>query len=314
MQNTFINQLGHYSDQFLSNNFALSAVSFSFMISILKYYPLKIYAIVANNFFIYKSYVLSLFKLGRTRSILYSEKEWWDQLLQRGPFARHFNVSFSSFGSSSFSDYDMVVPLTIPDLEICMERRTEMTQSRIPVPCQESFNICNDKRLFNDFMLSHNFADYVPGELVAEQFPFMLKKIMDEGGENTFVIENMRDLEQYREQYDSLDYFTQNIITGKREFATHIVMKNGKIVNALNIVYIFKKDCYVKGKDNYICRVVCLNKHLGLFENILSEMLYEGLCCINYKEQNGQPKILEINPRFGGSLCEFFYPFIRKVA
>ncbi len=314
MQNTLLYQLGHYTERILSNNFVLSAFSVSIMISILKYYPLKIYAIAANNFYIYKSYFISLFKARKKRSILYSEKEWWDKLLQRGPFAKHFNVSFSEFRNSSFNDFDLVVPLTIPDLEICMERRTEISQNKIPFPCQESFMICHDKRLFNDFMLSHNFSDYVPGELVAEQFPFMLKKITDEGGENTFIIKNMRDMEIYKEQFDSLDYFTQNIIPGKKEYATHVIVKNGKIVNALTIVYIFKKDCYVKGKDNYICRVVCENKHLDIFENILSEMQYEGLCCVNYKEQNGIPKIFEINPRFGGSLCEFFYPFIRKVA
>ena len=40
-------------------------------------------------------------------------------------------------------------------------------------------------------------------ELMAEQFPFMLKKITDEGGENTFVIKNVHDMEMYQEQYDS---------------------------------------------------------------------------------------------------------------
>jgi hypothetical protein len=314
MQNTFINQISIFSEHILSNFLTFSAFSFSFMISILKYYPLKIYAIIANKFYIYKSYVLSLIKADDTKSILYSEKEWWDVLLQKGPFARNFDVSFSSFGNRVFSDFDMVVPLTISDLEICMDRRSEMPNNRIPIPCQESFNICNDKRLFNDFMLSHNLSDYVPGELMAEQFPFMLKKITDEGGANTFIIENTRDLDVYKEQYDSLEFFTQNIIPGKKEYALHVVMKEGKIVNALNIVYRFKKDCYVKGKDHYIYRAVCSNKHLDIFEQILREMKYEGLCCINYKDQNGLPKIFEINPRFGGSLCEFFYPFMRKVA
>jgi len=277
------------------------------------YYPIKVYARMINKLFVYQSFLKSFFNSSSARSILYSDKEWWDRLLKKGPFAGRYHLSFSSFKTSNLSDYDMVVPLTIPDLEISMARRDEL-KSSIPIPSRESFNICNDKRLFNDFMLSHNFSDLIPGELMAEQFPFMLKKITDEGGENTFVIKNVHDMEMYQEQYDSLDYFTQNIVTGKREYATHILIKDGKIVNALTIVYLFRKDCYVKGKDNYACRFVTLNKHLSIFEKILGEMQFEGLCCVNYKEQNGIPKILEINPRFGGSLCEFFYPFIRNIA
>lgn len=276
------------------------------------YYPVKIYARLINKVFIYQSYFRSYIKPSKRKSILYSEKEWWDQLLKKGPFAGRYQMYFSSFEKRNLGHYDLVVPLTISDLEISMERRHELNSS-IPVPTKDSFMICNDKRLFNDFMLSHNFSDYIPGELMAEQFPFMLKKIMDEGGENTFVVKNLRDMALYKVQFDSLDFFTQNIITGKREYATHILVKDGKIVNALTIVYLFRKDCYVKGKDKYACRFVTFNKHLQIFEKILAEMKYEGLCCVNYKEQKGVPKILEINPRFGGSLCEFFYPFIRKL-
>jgi carbamoylphosphate synthase large subunit len=285
-----------------------------FFISTLKQYLLKIYALFVNKLFIYKSYLFDLISPSSIKNILYSEKEWWDQLLQKGPLASRFNMTFSKLENCNFYNYDVVVPLTISDLEICIDRKKQMANSVIPVPSHESFAICNDKRLFNDFMLSHNFSDYVPGELMVEQFPFMLKKIMDEGGENTFVVKNMHDMEKYKEQYDSLDYFTQNIIPGKKEYATHILIKDGKIVNALTIVYLFKTNSYVKGKDHYICRMVTRNKHLDLFENILESMQYNGLCCVNYKEQNGVPKIFEINPRFGGSLCEFFYPFIRKIA
>jgi hypothetical protein len=285
-----------------------------FFISPIKQYLLKIYALLVNKVFIYKSYLLQLISPTNIKTILYSEKEWWDHLIQKGPLASRYNATFSKFENCNFYNYDIIVPLTIPDLEICIDRREQMVNSMIPVPSQESYTICNDKRLFNDFMLSNNYSEYVPGELMVEQFPFMLKKIMDECGENTFIIENIRDLEMRKEQYESLDYFTQNIIPGKKEYATHILIKDGKIVNALTIVYIFKTNCYVKGKDHYICRMVAHNRHLDLFENILHSMQYNGLCCVNYKEQNGVPKIFEINPRFGGSLCEFFYPFIRKIA
>ncbi|MGH8049795.1 MAG: hypothetical protein ACREPB_03945, partial [Arenimonas sp.] len=36
-------------------------------------------------------------------------------------------------------------------------------------------------------------------------------------------------------------------------------------------------------------------------------------CCFNYKVRDGQAMILEINPRFGGSLCQYFISFIRHL-
>ncbi len=38
-----------------------------------------------------------------------------------------------------------------------------------------------------------------------------------------------------------------------------------------------------------------------------------GLCCFNYKVIDDNPYLLEINPRFGGSLSSFFFSFIRQL-
>ena len=47
------------------------------------------------------------------------------------------------------------------------------------------------------------------------------------------------------------------------------------------------------------------DKFLNDFENILSLMNYQGICCFNYKILDGKPKIFEINPRFGGTMPYF---------
>jgi len=42
---------------------------------------------------------------------------------------------------------------------------------------------------------------------------------------------------------------------------------------------------------------------LAEFESILGPLAYSGPCCIDYKvTESGQTIVLEINPRFGGSL------------
>lgn len=52
---------------------------------------------------------------------------------------------------------------------------------------------------------------------------------------------------------------------------------------------------------------------LLLWDRLLDTLGFEGLCCINYKLNNGRPLLLEINPRFGGSLGEYFFAFLRHL-
>ena len=41
---------------------------------------------------------------------------------------------------------------------------------------------------------------------------------------------------------------------------------------------------------------------MGPCAAILDALAYEGTCCFNYKLEGGRPMLLELNPRFGGSL------------
>jgi hypothetical protein len=276
-------------------------------------YALKIYAIFINRFFVYKEYILHLYKPTEIKKILFSEKEWWDKLISKGPYAGRYNVTFSKFDVESIDKYDLIVPFTIPDLEFCIANKDKMPNNPIPFPSLESFNICNDKSQFEFFMLQNGFSNYLPSSSAEIKFPFILKKSQDEGGVNTFIINSNSDLEAFKDQLNDPNYIKQSVIEGKNEYATHILIKDGKITNAITIVYKFDQAVYVKGKEKYICRHICQNKHLEIFENILQKMGFNGLCCVNYKEKDGLPIVLEINPRFGGSLCEYFYPFLQKV-
>ncbi len=53
--------------------------------------------------------------------------------------------------------------------------------------------------------------------------------------------------------------------------------------------------------------------HLPLFRDMLNAVGYEGLCCVNYKLQDGRVRFLEINPRFGASLAPWFFAMVRAL-
>ena len=103
----------------------------------------------------------------------------------------------------------------------------------------------------------------------------------------------------------------RKLCRGRSEFATHILFVEGRIVRALNIEYQFSSEMPIKGQEKEQIKVVHRCQYLDLFASMLRTIQFEGLCCVNYKVANGQPYLLEINPRFGGSLAPYFFSFIR---
>ena len=116
-----------------------------------------------------------------------------------------------------------------------------------------------------------------------------------------------------RERILDPDYFCQEFIPGSTEFATHILFVDGRIVKALNIKYELTGEAPIKGQDAERLRIIRRCKYLDLFALVLRTVQYQGLCCVNYKVAKGQPFLLEINPRFGGSLAPYFFSFLNHL-
>ena len=127
------------------------------------------------------------------------------------------------------------------------------------------------------------------------------------------MIRGHEDELQVLEQLNGPEFFRQEIVPGRHEFATHILFAKGKIVKSLNIMYEFESSSPIKGQDRPLYQVIHGCPYLDLFARILKSIGFQGLCCVNYKVAGGRPHILEINPRFGGSLAPYFFSFIRHL-
>lgn len=250
----------------------------------------------------------ALFSPGRPYKILISEsKPDWTPDIRKGFRNSKHHISFDQINPDTVKKYDLVVPLTIQEL-VDQEIQRLLRNNPIPLPSTEAVNLCDDKNLFNASLISKGYARYIPKVDGEQTYPYILKKKVDQYGENTHIIDGPGDEEQYAEALSSKDYFTQELIRGQSEYATHIVFKDQKIQSSLNIKYIFEGDKSIKGKDRSIT-IICTCPYLKVFASILQDIGYEGLCCFNYKVRDGIPYIIEINPRFGGSLAPYFYLF-----
>ena len=245
--------------------------------------------------------------------ILFSENCWGEKIIRNGFRLLHHHIEFAAISPEKVKNYDLVIPLNMEDLRAMHTEPGLLTDQLIPIPTLEAIDICDDKFLFDQTLVEKGFKEYLPKVGQDLQFPFLVKKKISEGGFSCYFIYNEEQKEKFIELIESPDYFCQEIIRGKSEFDAHILFKNHQIAASITIENSFENDTYLKGIDKYIYTKIVKCPYLDIFSDILNSIGFEGLCCFNYKENNGKPSIFEINPRFDGSISRYFFTFLRHL-
>lgn len=257
---------------------------------------------------------ITLFR-GRAKKILFSGKPDWTDAIKKGFRRLPHQIAFGTITKDSFQRFDIVVPLSLCAIEEARRHFPQQKKNAFPFPAAESVRLCDDKYAFNQALSKSGFGRYIPTMVrgLALAPPYILKKRIGEFGSECYIIRNHSDEEAQLDRITDPEYFCQELIPGTTEFATHILFVDGRIVKALNIKYEFASETPIKGKDVARVKVIHRCLYLDLFARVLRTLKFEGLCCVNYKVAKGQPFLLEINPRFGGSLTPYFFSFIRHL-
>jgi len=271
-------------------------------------------ALRRNRLYVRSEELWALVSSGRAKKILFSEKPDWADAIKRGFRRLPHQVEFGCITEESFQRYDIIVPLTLGALDEARQHSLLKKRS-LPLPSAESVHLCNDKYEFNQALIKAGFGRYIPNmaQGLALAPPYILKKRIGWWGIDCYIILNHDDEQAQRDRITDPTYFCQELIPGSTEFATHILFVDGRIVKALNIKYTFACDTPIKGQDGELLKAVHRCPYLDLFARVLRTIQFEGLCCVNYKIANGKLFLLEINPRFGGSLAPYFFSFIRHL-
>jgi hypothetical protein len=269
-----------------------------------------------NKFYVRWEKFLALLSHGEGLRILISsaKPDWQDDIASGFSRSLH-KVEFGPITPENAVKYDLVIPLSFADQDEVRRWPSQGSKRSIPVASEECVRLCDNKFEFNRALAEAGFGRYIPKMGNGRELspPYIVKKRVGEWGQGCTMVFNPRDEIAVLEQLHNPQYFTQEIIRGPFEFATHILFVNNKIVKSLNIMYAFDQECPIKGQDVNVYRVIHRCPYLKLFSRILQTIGFQGLCCVNYKVANGQPYLLEINPRFGGSLGPFFFSFVRHL-
>ena len=242
--------------------------------------------------------------------ILFPAGHDWEAGIRSGFRSTPHEIDFADFTPDNIRHHDLIVPLTIANILQLNDLRDEVRDNPIPIPSMESVTLCDDKLLLNRALIASGFEANVPRLGVTKGYPYILKKRIDQWGVNSHVVISPDDEIALAQKISDMDYFCQEYIFGQVEYATHAVCSKGRIVRAETIEDLFDKEVFIRGREPNCGRSNCPCPFLGLFEQILASIGLEGLCCINYKVNNGRPMIFEINPRFGATLAPLFAEFI----
>lgn len=267
-----------------------------------------------NHFHLKSAQLRALLFSGEPRKILFAGRPDWVNDIKIGFRPLPHQIEFGPVTEDSFKRFDIVVPLTLAALEET-RRHAPLLKMALPLPTAESVRLCDDKHEFNQALVKAGFGRHIPkmAQGLVLTPPYILKKRIGEWGNGCYIIRNKDDEEAQRERILDPDYFCQEFIPGSTEFATHILFVDGRIVKALNIKYELTGEAPIKGQDAERLRIIRRCKYLDLFALVLRTVQYQGLCCVNYKVAKGQPFLLEINPRFGGSLAPYFFSFLNHL-
>lgn len=222
------------------------------------------------------------------------------------------DIAFGEPGAAGVDGHDLFVPLTIDALLRC-HASGQADGAGWPIPTVDCIHVCDDKVRFHRRMTENGFSRWLPALARPGDFPSVLKKRVDEWGSSCHLLRDPGDEQRHAALLADPLYFRQRYVAGEIEFASHLLLSGGRIVDALTIEYRFRTPFHLKGTRHSPDSLrVARNGHLDVFRAMLASIGFEGLCCVNYKMADGLPLVLEVNPRFGASLSPFLFCFVDR--
>lgn len=251
----------------------------------------------------------------RSLRLHFSHKPDWEPAIRRSfRFTAH-KLHFGPFTANASCPADLLIPLTLEDTE---QVARWSVQSGCPHPLAAPpalIGLCNNKEVLNRTLRDLGFGELIPDFSGNLPPPYVLKKKVDQWGRHTRIIQTAAEEGSLGALRDSAEYFRQRIVPGHEEYASHILMRRGRVLCSVTVRLQFDSEVFVYGRDGLRPRerTVARCRHLRVLEKMLAAIGYEGLCCIDYKIWKNQPAVFEINPRFGASLAPYFYSFLRHL-
>jgi hypothetical protein len=166
-----------------------------------------------------------------------------------------------------------------------------------------------NKKLFKVLMEKNSFSHLLPthyGNINEVIYPAIIKSPIGAGGASVQLIKNVLELKAFisLQKMNFADLIIQEFIPGVNEYVAHFVAKNGEILYEKYYSFKLKQNTWIRTPAITQCssRIEMSNNHSQIFHSVLKKIGYSGPINIDFKIQDEQIRIFEINPRLGGSM------------
>jgi hypothetical protein len=196
----------------------------------------------------------------------------------------------------------VIVPMKEHDIVSCPHTFPSLAPGPKPV------GILADKQAFARYVATPELARFCPTTYLRREdvrFPCIVKPARRH--ERNRVMRSAQDLDALlaTDAWTFDQVVLQALVPGEREYTTHAVVKDGRLLWSCS--FAFEKDGEVRFAVEYRT-MAPFEPPAVLFEAIealLAPLGYCGPCNVDYKlPAPGEVAVLEINPRFGGTLFE----------
>ena len=239
--------------------------------------------------------------------ILFGEHSTQRPAIEAGLDSARFEACFTDFDDATdATPFALVVPLSIPQVAPARNAaaRAERTDGRrrAVLPDDEQVAMADDKLLFHRRLTDLGFGELLPALLSDGEvrYPYVLKARRGDFGQGIRIVRSPDD------EPDTLpsDSFRQEAVEGSDEYVLHLLRVDGRVRYRLCYRYAMGASLTVRGAVDRPRSIEPADDApaIGPCTAILDALGFEGTCCFNYKLTGAGLRLIELNPRFGGSL------------
>lgn len=177
-------------------------------------------------------------------------------------------------------------------------------------PGDEALDTLADKARFASYVARHGLAALCPAvydTVEAARFPLLAKPTLLNAGRGIRVLADRAQHDAFRASPDwaARPHILQEYLDDRDDYGTHLFCRDGRIVWHRAFRFRLPPGAPIRGPVSPLTSQPCRLDagQIGQIERVLAPLAYSGPCNVDHKiAPDGSLRILEINPRLGGSL------------
>jgi predicted ATP-grasp superfamily ATP-dependent carboligase len=202
----------------------------------------------------------------------------------------------------------VVLPINYESIEFVAKNKSDFESicPKLVIPEFEILRKCNDKWSLFNFLKENSLPTPFTklfGNFNNIEYPFLIKPTIGQGGHGIVKISNRFEFDSYlsKNKSNKSKRVIQSFIKGY-EFGINVLCIEGEVLS-----YTIQKDIsYLRRpfSPSYEVEFIDHKKGISVVEQTMKKLNWSGVAHIDmiYDESDAQIKIIEINPRFWGSV------------